>query len=501
MDRTELSKKIILISHTPYSFRYFPKGTGEVQNSLKLRKLLHQSGYAVSKVFDCFQLFGGINKAKREIKQLACLNEQLSRYGYEPLDGWGSKVARSLYEKVNGEVVSSPSGAVTMVLSNRDQISAFIGVGVPKLAPFVAKYYLPRAGLDFSWSKIWSRADLIVTECLYNCFGAFLIGISPMKMIYLPHHYPQESDHLFQMEDLQLRKSREKYIRKLAERNQKKVVFNAETLLVGIVSRLCEGKNVEYVVEAFEEIAAKGINAILILKGGYDQQINGTSSYKRKMSALLSRVQKAPWFLWDSDFEAFPKVLKTYRIFDLCVMQSSIEGASNVLVELASLGRPCLLLKEHSNPFLFEGGVEWVEPKLGIHTNWRAPRRPNQAELRDKLEQLLKNGRKRRELGQQARAIAISRFSPERTLERMPLLLAAASSFFHRDNQQKLYQKQIFQLFIEDLQRYQIPFDITVDQILKTQYVGANLPLFNQILPKIPKEVFPWGSKEMQFSL
>lgn len=476
------AKKIIVISHTPYSFRFCQKGMGEVQNSAKLKKLLDQSGFSTSKVHDCFQLFGGGKRVKKEITKIAHLNHQLAELGFDPIEEWGSKEARLLHEKIAAEVLACNGEAVTLALAWRDQVSALIAAGVHRLAPFIAKYYLPRVGIDFFWSKIWNRSDLIVTECLYNIFCGVIAGISPQKMLYLPHHYPKEADHLYQLDDARLKKMRESYVRKLEEKNQKRVYFDRNTLLVGIVSRIYEGKNIEYTIKAFEEIAKKGINALLILKGGYDQLIEGSASYKKKMRTLFARVEKTPWFLWDREYEPFPKVLKTYRLFDVNVMQSSVEGASNVLVELTALGRPCLVLKEHSNPFLFEGGVEWVEPDHLLQTTWRSPRIPNQKELRSKLEELLLCSEKRVYLGKIAREMATARFAPERTLERIPLLLGAAYSFFHKDSKQAFYQNEIFKLFQSDLKNYQISSDLTVDEILRTQYVGFEPPA---AMPKI----------------
>lgn len=482
--------RIAFISHTPYSHRFFQTGLGEVGNCKKFKDLLDQEGFCTGSIMDIYQLFGGKN-GKGPLNKIAAMNFHLGAGSHSLLDDLDTPLARKVFHKVKTEVQSSSLPPLLMALTFNWNTAALVGTGIGKIAPFIAKCYLPDYG-SVIYSKIFESVDLVVTECLFvNLFGA-LCGIPPWKMLYLPHHFPSQTKQIYEQPSSLVKEKKEAYLRRIASLSGKPCHITDKTVVAGLVSRFSEGKHTEYAIEAFEKCVNEGMDAVLVLKGGYDNVILGSSQYKQRLKNLLKRVSTKHWFYWDKEFTPFPDVLGIYRLFDLCLLFSAIEGASNSVVELMALGRPCLLLKENTNPCLFNGAAAWVEPAKEFATGKKSYRLPDCEDACKQLKRLLNDASERERLGQRAREIALQRFPPSLTLERMPLLMAAASSYHFGTADKESLQSLVVQQLKQDLELYQIPLDITLEQLITAQLPQASeSDCYAPLL--VPKPLFHWG--------
>lgn len=456
---------IILIGHAPYSYQVVQTGLGEVNHAAKFKKHLDASDLKTSPIIDIYQLFG-----KRCIDKIAQLNSKLARQGFEPIDQLNIPSAKKAVKQMAALIRNSKQNVCLLALTWNWNIAALVASGIGHLAPFIAKSYLPPLGTGIC-KKIYGFPDLIVTECLFVNLLGILCGIPLWKMMYLPHTYPKEADELFALSDEAVWEMKCNYIHALSETSFKTGTFTKKTVVIGIVSRFIEGKHIEHAIEAVEKCVREGLDCILVLKGGYDEVFLGGAAYKRRLQKILDRVVSQPWFFWDREYTSFPEVLKIYRIFDLCMNLSAIEGASNLIVEMMALGRPCLLLEDNTNPYLFKGGAIFAKHNSATSYGRLKCRVPDSEDVYHKLKHFFTEGDARKEWILKARKSATERFNPQLTIDRMPLLLEA-SQISHRGDElgKSDCAVKMEQLLQQDLLRHQIPTDITIQNILESQF-------------------------------
>jgi glycosyltransferase involved in cell wall biosynthesis len=444
---------MLIVGHTEYSHRFIQEGSGEIGICKKIRNLCIASGMQVPPVIDVFELFG--KEQLDTVSKFYNLNQQLEALGHGPLDECDASIRSHVLEQLQKKM---PEKGLLLALSWPWQVIALFRSDVRRLGPLVSKCYTPLDGFSLD-SSFPNKCDLLVTECLYANLVGIRCGIPPWKMLYLPHYYPKEADSLFSLSEDIVKQKQCAYIKKLADRMGKKMPSMEKAVLVGCVSRLKQGKNIEDAIEAFEETHRHCPTALFVLKSGPASSVMGDEPYQTWLRQLLEKVSSKPWFFWDQEISSFPQVLETFRLFDCCMLLSGVEGASNVAVEMAGLGRPCLMLKENTNPCLFEGGFTLI-PDSGIQERGFplgvTYRRPDKHLLVDRLLELVNSEDKRGERSAQARAMAVERFSQEQALARLPLMREAAFSYYRECPLQDHYKRVLEEQLAKDLSLYRI---------------------------------------------
>lgn len=179
---------------------------------------------------------------------------------------------------------------------------------------------------------------------------------------------------------------------------------------------------------------------------------NFSSAYRFDLDPFL----REPWFLWDREPTAHPEILKQFSHFDLCLHLSGAEGASNVVVEFLGLGKPVILLDATTNPYLFKGAACFVKSKGQVTAEPLSYHVPDEQDLFEKIELLVKDREQREAFGKKGKEWAKCRFHPRATLERIPLMLEAARAFRNKASSVEEIRKKMEKQLENDLELYEI---------------------------------------------
>jgi len=389
---------VFIVSHTEASRPYHPGGIGEIANTAKIAHLLGEQAH----VADVYQLFGGIEE---RYEPLALMNYALAEGGYPILEEATLGVSIQ-------QAIARANPEVLLVFSLSWSVGALLATGIHHKVPTACKFYVFHPS-ERVIAPLYTPSHLLITESLLANQKGIAAGIPAEKMVYLPHHYPIEAE-------------------KIVKKPHKKCV-------IGMVSRLDYRKNCPYAFEAVRRLVERGHDIHLYFKGSGE-------------TVLPKELQEASWVTWDPDPTPQPEVLELYGSFDLFLHLSGFEGGSNIVVEMLGLGIPTVVLDATTNPSLFTGGVAFVKTAGMIE----APMPyavPDLDHLVDTLEELIIDRRAREALGERGRRLAKKRFHPERTRERLPLILEATKQY-HRG--ERGVAPQIQKLYEEDLRLYGI---------------------------------------------
>lgn len=261
------------------------------------------------------------------------------------------------------------------------------------------------------YPEIYEKADVLITESLLANLEGAGAGIAPEKMIYLPHFSAGS----------------------LPPRDESNVP------LIGMCSRLEEGKNVECALLALKNLREKGQQFHFELIGRFPKE---KKPYHKALKKLLREFQKEPWFEWIEQPLSHEQALARYARYSLALHVSGAEAGSHTVVEYLALGIPTIVPNCSTYPYMFKGGALFVpvDPTpLGTHLTFF---RPLQEELEKRIAALLNSKSLRAELSEKAFECAYNRFSKQRALKRMNQILEGVS------------EKQALTLLEEDRRLY-----------------------------------------------
>ncbi|MFZ0565471.1 MAG: glycosyltransferase [Chlamydiales bacterium] len=419
--------KVLILSHTEFSRQFHPGGVGEIVNTAKLSRLMKEMGYPVDPTLDIYTVYGEPND--QSYRNLATLNLDLAELGYPLLELGHYEGAQKIFQRVE-----QLHPDLIFILSWNNALATFFATGIQKLSPIVSKLYIFEESEEV-FVSLYAPSDLLVTECLLANQKGIEAGLPPWKMIYLPHHFPQEIKQI---------KADRNYLEGVAKANNKPLLRSNKTVVIGMVSRLAYRKNCSYVFEAVSKLVQKGYDLILVIKGNYD----GAQPVLEKE---IARYQKEPWFLWDKSYTPFPKALAEYQTFDLFVHLSGREGGSNTVVEMLALGIATVVLDGTTNPFLFKGGALFCPSDEKLRPPQFPFQAPDRQALLELLEALVESEELRKEWQKKGQTVAYQRFHPDLTRERLPLIFDAA--FSYRKKERHMI-KAIEALYASDCERY-----------------------------------------------
>lgn len=411
------ANSILILGHTCAA------GMGEKVLAIKFKEAMEQLGFRVEPIIDLFELMG------EAYDPLAKLNYDLAKGNFPIIED----LQYSGFKEIREKIIAS-SADIFLILSWSTSLAALFALGIQRARPTVAKLFAHHRN-ERILSHLYEPADLLITESLLANERGIAYGISPGKMLYLPHHYPSICE--------KITPSRQ-YVERLAESQGKTIC--PETVVIGAVSRLEYGKNCEFAVEAVRRLAIKGMDVVLVLKGDFPEK-SPYPDYRPRFSKMLATYSSEPWLLWDSIPTSFPQVVYEYVSFDICLHLSGAEGGSHVVVEYLGLGKPVVLLDATTNPYLFLHSASFVKAVPQMRGGFPYFQIPEMEDLMEKIEELVIDTKRREGLAKQARRVAEKRFHPNRTKERLPLLFEATGS-------SKALYKQIEVLYDQDRKLY-----------------------------------------------
>ena len=350
-------------------------GTYKGGESVQVKKFAHLLNGAVEQVVDIFDFFDG------RYDSLASLNYALAESGQELLDEIGFSFPTIETKNV-------------LVLSFSQTLAALMATGLQKKHRIISKFYVHHRN-ERVLPLLYDQTDLLITESLLANIRGAAYGIPESKMLYFPHHYPQE-------------------IEKLPPKKK------SNKVTIGVVSRFERGKNCEYALEAVRRLA-ENLPVELILMGDFEAATTDPS-YQAKFKEMLDCYSDAQWFHWEREVLPYPQVLEAYNRFDICLQLSGAEAGSNIIVELLGMGKPVIALKASTNPYLFKGGAYLVEAEPDDHQGQLFYQVPNIDALEAAVETLVREPKLRKEWGQKARDLARRRFHESIAKEKVSLL-------------------------------------------------------------------------------
>lgn len=426
------AKSFLFLSHTEASLKYIPAGMGEIANSKKLKSLLTSHGYSVKGIFDIFSLFGGVHPT---YESFALLNHNLASQDHDMISTPQVEESKKVYN-----AVMEQDADLLFILSWSWSLGALYATGIYEVKPTITKLYIHHAN-EKLLTKLYEPSHLLVTESLLANQKAIAYGIPSHKLLFLPHHYPQELETVSRDEN---------YIDRLAQKQGKKIVKTDKTVVLGMVSRLHYGKNCEFALQVAKRLHDEGNDILLVLKGdlveGPEHQ-----EYHDWFKEQLGLLEEAPWFLWDREYVLGSQVYSEYAAFDLCLHLSGAEAGSNIIVEMMALGVPTVALFATTNPFLFQPGVLFVQTTDEMRMAQLPFHIPDKEDLYQKVKGLIQNATFRKSLGKLGQQVAQTRFTKEQALKRIPLLIEAAQGNFEGKTE---FQNDLEALYQEDLRLY-----------------------------------------------
>lgn len=424
------AKNLLFLSHTISTFKYAKGGTGEISNTTKLKRLLDLNHTVTSEIVDIYSLFGGIEGIYHS---LASLNYGLARMGEPLLEETKLKGVETILKTIDAYKAD-----VCFLLSLNWSVAAISFLGIQKKMPLITKLYVHHENEKIPTS-LYEPSTLLLTESLLASKKAVSSGIPPSKIIFFPNHYPKEIEEIT---------SHKNHIEKLAEEQKKQTDFS-KVPVIGIVSRLQYGKNVEFALDALEKLANEGEKFCVLLKGSFDPDTFYTN-YQEKLKHKVTTLSQKSWFIWDDSFTPFPEVLDEYASIDILIHLSGSEAGSNIIAEFMGMGRPVIILDASTNPSLYSEGAIFVKSEGFVREALLPFATPEPKDLYEKLKSLIRDKKVREHFGKKALSVAKARFAPERTLSRMPLILEAAETFFYKKPKVDRVKKEITELYEKD---------------------------------------------------
>lgn len=405
-------------------------------NALKLFNLMKESGYPVKEILDIYALFNGI---KETLEPLAFLNCGLAELGYPILEEVALKEAHDVREAI---LEKRPDAL--FLFSWNYTVAALFATGIQKQCPIASKLYVSHPHEDLL-APLYEPSTLLVTEALLANEKGIQAGIPPWKMILLPNHTSKNFGST---------PSKRTYVEDLIAKSGKKITLKKTTKIIGSVARLDFGKNIEFALEAVKELSESGEDVLYVLKGDFEEETS-YPAYRDWLRELLHGLKGEKWLLWDPSVSPFSELSTIYASFDIFCHLSGKEAGSNVVVEAVSQGKPAVILDATTNPSLFRNGAVFVKndgtPPVDIVRPFALPCKKD---LIKQLASLIQNESLLSEWGRKGKEMAEKRFSPEVTLNRMPLILRALQAYHTKSRDCDVVKKEVEELYHQDLRRY-----------------------------------------------
>ncbi len=316
------AKNVLILGH-------ISSGMGEKTLALKFKKGLEQAGCRVEPIVDIIELLG------EAYEPLAELNYALADGGFSVCEDCADLPVVNFSD-------------ILLILSWSTSIAALFATGIQKTRFTAVKLYAHHPN-ERILVRLYEPANLVLAESLLAQERALAYHMPPEKILYLPHSYAAESEHI---------KPNRSYAMRLAQEQGKPL--DADTLIIGCVGRLEYGKNYEFAVEAIRRLVEQKRKVALILKGNFPEN-SPYPDYKPMFLKMLESYGQEPWLLWDKTHTPYPEVLNEYASFDLLLHPSGAEGASHVVIECLGLHKPTVVLDCSSNPYLFKGLATFVK--------------------------------------------------------------------------------------------------------------------------------------------
>ncbi len=457
--------RICLIGHSDYSLKIRSKDLtlpfGEVNNAKKLQRVLKEVKIPVTEVLDIYELFEieDMNDERGTLfQEMLSTNISLATSGIDFITDFQNSLSKTFRKNIQRKL-SDHKKNVIFFLTWAGKGLSMLSTGIQNDYPIIGKEdsFIKASNLlePFPMEKYAREVQVLTSESLLGAVNCNLYGIPLDKFMYLPNLAPSECEALGKRTIQEKREFKVEYIKKLAQVNQKKVLFDSDTFIIGCPTRLVRRKNVDMLIFALAEVHKRHPNILFVLKGDMDSEFDIFSLYSEKLYQLLLSAQEEPWFLWDRSLTPYPEVLKIYSTFDLCTLLSGAELGSNTAVEVCSLGIPTLLLDASVNPYLYKGMAEFVKANGVCNATW-IYQQPNMLDLELKLEELIENPDKRKELADRSQKLAHKRFGKQQLLKRIPLMATAAWSFFHKESASKEFHQLFRNQLNADLMEYQV---------------------------------------------
>ncbi|MGD9038867.1 MAG: glycosyltransferase family 4 protein [Desulfobacteraceae bacterium] len=197
-----------------------------------------------------------------------------------------------------------------------------------------------------------------------------------------------------QLDKFQPVKSEEK------ERIRSKWALEKEEAVVGIVSKLWEGKGHSVLIEAFKLLKKKIKNAKLVIVGEgylYDELFRRVNNNGLRESVLFTGFQM--------------DVSEIIATFDVAVLPSFFEGMGRVILEAMAMEKPVVASRVGGIPDLIDQGINGLLVRPG-----------DVKELADTLEKVLSDNKLARKLGREGRKRIQDQFSADvmvRSIEKL----------------------------------------------------------------------------------
>jgi D-inositol-3-phosphate glycosyltransferase len=179
--------------------------------------------------------------------------------------------------------------------------------------------------------------------------------------------------------------------------------------LAGIVGRIDEQKGQHVVVEAVNRLARAGKPVHLLIVG--DSTKGESTAYGRRLSGLIAAnglnalVHRRPFA---------DDVTLVYRAIDVLVLASTAETYGMVTIEAMAMGLPVIGTNSGGTPEILGQGELGMLYQPG-----------NAGELAERLDALLSDETKMRELGEKAKSAAVERYSHIRECEQIGAVIEA----------------------------------------------------------------------------
>lgn len=415
---------ILLLSHTEKTRRFLTNGAGEIAHAEKFERLLQESGFS-TEITDIFDLFGGV---KKTYEPLALLNDSLAEMGENPIEESRLKSLARIQKKLT-------SSDFLVLLSWGWSLGALLATGIQKKIPLISKLYAFHENEKVK-EPLYRSSAMILTESPLAIERGKAYGIPREKLLFMPHSYPKETQ--FAVKD-------PSFFAHLENANGKP--FPKDAIVIGMVSRLDYRKNCEYALLVGRELVKRGHHIAVVIKGDFAKG-RADLTYKKWLKQRIKAFKKESWFFHDDTSAPLKTLFSQMQHFDIVLHLSGAESASNIVVESLALGKPTVILDASTNPSLFRGGAVFVK-KAELKEGQLPFYVPDESDLIEKVGGLVSDQSSRRLWGDLAIKTAKERFSPERTLERIPLLFKMAQC------PSKKLTEELLALHEEDRKRYE----------------------------------------------
>jgi len=165
--------------------------------------------------------------------------------------------------------------------------------------------------------------------------------------------------------------------------------------VVGIVANLKRIKRIDRFIRVADSIADKTAHFVIVGVGPDEEDLKA----QVRETGLEERL---------TFYQTVDHVFEVMSLFDIGVLTSETEGLSNVLIEYALASRPAVAFDTGGNNEVIEHSVTgYVIPDS------------DEAMMAQRIEELLSNPDRRREMGSRAREKALEKFSRKRMVSRM----------------------------------------------------------------------------------